>query len=161
MKYSQLYSDSEIENLFITSYFKDIGMSSIPAEKYDRDELTDKEKALLSGHAAHSVQILKGRLPLSPNHLNIILHHHSFSLLTNDLHLDLKQKEREGELIAGFETMLVTVMDVISAMITGRPFRPPTKLFESLDLIKILIADQYPQEFRLIVSFFKSFFFDK
>lgn len=161
MKYSQLYSDSEIENLFITSYFKDIGMSSIPAEKYDRDELSNKEKALLAGHAAHSVQILKGRLPLSPNHLNIILHHHSFSLLTNDLHLDLKQKEREGELIAGFETMLVTVMDVISAMITGRPFRPPTKLFESLDLIKILIADQYPQEFRLIVSFFKSFFFDK
>lgn len=161
MKYSQLYSDQEIENLFITSYFKDIGMSSIPAEKYDQDNLTEKEKALLAKHATHSVQILKGRLPLSPNHLNIIQHHHSFSLLTNDLHLDLKRKEKDGELIAGFETMLVTVMDVISAMITGRPFRPPTKLFESLDLVKILIADQYPQEFRLIVSYFKSFFFDK
>lgn len=161
MKYSQLYSDQDIENLFITSYFKDIGMCSIPTEKYDQDNLTEKEKDLLSRHAEHSVQILKGRLPLSPNHLNIILHHHSFSLLTNDLHLDLKSKEQSGELIAGFETMLVTVMDVISAMITGRPFRPPTKLFESLDLIKILIADQYPQEFRLVVSFFKSFFFDK
>ncbi len=161
MKYSQLYTDQEIENLFITSYFKDIGMSSIPAEKYDQDNLTEKEKELLSRHAQHSVQILRGRLPLSPNHINIIQHHHSFSLLTNDLHLDLKSKEQSGELIAGFETMLVTVMDVISAMITGRPFRPPTKLFESLDLVKILIADQYPQEFRLIVSYFKSFFFDK
>lgn len=161
MKYSQLYSDQEIENLFITSYFKDIGMSAIPAEKYDQDNLTEDEKDLLSRHAQHSVQILKGRLPLSPNHLNIIQHHHSFSLLTNDLHLDLRKKEQSGELIAGFETMLVTVMDVISAMITGRPFREPTKLFEALDLIKILIADQYPQEFRLIVSYFKSFFFDK
>jgi hypothetical protein len=161
MKYSQLYTDQEIENLFVTSYFKDIGMSSIPAEKYDQDNLTEKEKELLSRHAQHSVQILRGRLPLSPNHINIIQHHHSFSLLTNDLHLDLKSKEQSGELIAGFETMLVTVMDVISAMITGRPFRPPTKLFESLDLVKILIADQYPQEFRLIVSYFKSFFFDK
>jgi len=161
MKYSQLYSDQEIENLFITSYFKDIGMCSIPAEKYDQDNLTEGEKVLLSQHADHSVQILKGRLPLSPNHLAIIKHHHSFSLLTNELHLDLSKKQSDGELIAGFETMLVTVMDIISAMITGRPFRPPTKLFESLDLIKILIADQYPQEFRLIVSYFKSFFYDK
>ena len=102
MKYSQLYTDQEIENLFITSYFKDIGMSSIPAEKYDQDNLTEKEKELLSRHAQHSVQILRGRLPLSPNHINIIQHHHSFSLLTNDLHLDLKSKEQSGELIAGF-----------------------------------------------------------
>ncbi|MCF8060172.1 MAG: hypothetical protein K9K67_12805 [Bacteriovoracaceae bacterium] len=161
MKYSQLYSDQEIENLFITSYFKDIGMSSIPAEKYDQDNLSENEKELLSRHAQHSVQILRGRLPLSPNHINIIQHHHSFSLLKNEFQLNLKSKEQSGELIAGFETMLITVMDVISAMITGRPFRRPTKLFESLDLIKILIADQYPQEFRLIVSYFKSFFFDK
>jgi len=161
MKYSQLYSDQEIENLFITSYFKDIGMSSIPAEKYDQDNLTEKEKEILSNHAINSVQILKGRLPLSPNHLSIIEHHHTFSLLSNKLQLNLKDKQKEGELIAGFETMLVTVMDIISAMITGRPFRKPTKIFESLDLIKILIADQYPQEFRLIVSYFKNFFIDR
>ncbi len=161
MKYSQLYSDQEIENLFITSYFKDIGMSAIPAEKYDQDDLSEKEKEVLSAHAQNSVQILKGRLPLSPNHLSIIEHHHTFSLLTNKLQLNLKDKQKEGELIAGFETMLVTVMDIISAMITGRPFRKPTKIFESLDLVKILIADQYPQEFRLIVSYFKNFFIDR
>jgi HD-GYP domain-containing protein (c-di-GMP phosphodiesterase class II) len=161
MKYSQLYSDQEIENLFITSYFKDIGMSSIPTEKYDQEELSDKEKEILSAHATNSVQILKGRLPLSPNHLSIIEHHHTFSLLTNKLQLNLREKQKEGEIIAGFETMLVTVMDVISAMITGRPFRKPTKIFEALDLIKILIADQYPQEFRLIVSYFKNFFIDR
>ena len=161
MKYSQLYNDQEVENLFITSYFKDIGMSAIPIEKYDQESLSEDERVLLSKHAEHSVQILKGRLPLNPNHLSIIEHHHTFSLLSNDLHLDLRAKQSEGELIAGFETMLVTVMDVISAMITGRPYRKPTKLFESLDLIKILIADQYPQEFRLIVSYFKSFFFDR
>lgn len=161
MKYSQLYSDQEIENLFITSYFKDIGMSSIPAEKYDQEELSDNEREILSAHAQRSVQILKGRLPLSPNHLSIIENHHTFSLLSNQLQLNLKDKQKEGLLIAGFETMLVTVMDVIAAMITGRPFRKPTKIFESLDLVRILIADQYPQEFRLIVSYFKNFYFDK
>lgn len=161
MKYSQLYSDQEIEELFITSYFKDIGMSSIPTEKYDADNLSEEEKELLSQHATHSVQILKGRIPIPPNHLTIIQNHHTFSLLNNDLSLNLTGRETETEMIAGFETMLVTVMDVISAMITGRPFRKPTKLFEALDLIKILIADQYPQEFRLIVSYFKSFFFDR
>lgn len=161
MKYSQLYSDQEIEELFITSYFKDIGMCSIPTEKYDADNLNDEEKKLLSQHATHSVQILKGRIPIPPNHLTIIQNHHTFSLLNNDLSLNFTKGEGEDEMIAGFETMLVTVMDVISAMITGRPFRKPTKIFEALDLIKILIADQYPQEFRLVVSYFKSFFFDR
>ena len=136
-------------------------MSAIPAEKYDQDNLTDKEKEVLSAHATNSVQILKGRLPLSPNHLSIIEHHHTFSLLSNKLQLNLKEKQKDGELIAGFETMLVTVMDIISAMITGRPFRKPTKIFEALDLVKILIADQYPQEFRLVVSYFKNFFIDR
>jgi HD-GYP domain-containing protein (c-di-GMP phosphodiesterase class II) len=56
--------------------------------------------------------------------------------------------------------MLVTVMDVISAMISGRPYRKASSLYESLDLIKLLIADQYPQEFKLIVTYFRSFFFN-
>lgn len=161
MKYSQLYSDADIENLFITSYFKDIGMSAIPTEKYDQDNLTEKEKTILSSHPINSVKILKGRLPLSPNHLSIIEYHHTFSLLSNKLQLNLKDKQKEGELIAGFETILVTVMDIISAMIAGRPFREPTKIFEALDLVKVLIANQYPQEFRLIVSYFKNFFIDR
>lgn len=158
-KYSQQYSDQEIENLFITSYFKDIGMSSIPTSKYDQEDLSEEEKVLLQRHAQNSIQILKGRIPLSPNHYSIIENHHSFSLLSNEIKTEIIGPKKG--VIAGFETMVISVMDIVSAMISGRPYRKANNLFESLDLIKLLIADQYPQEFRLIVSYFRSFFYKK
>ncbi len=156
-KYSQLYSDQEIENYFITSLFKDIGMSAIPVDKYDQDELNDEEKELLRKHAEHSINLLKGRVPLSPNHLTIINNHHSFSLLTSELSTSIIGPN-DKDIVAGFETMIISIMDIVSAMISGRPYRKASNLFESLDLIKLLIADQYPQEFRQIVSYFKNFF---
>jgi HD-GYP domain-containing protein (c-di-GMP phosphodiesterase class II) len=157
LKTASLYSNSEIINLFLTSYFKDIGMSAIPTEKYDQEELSEEEKVLLAKHANHSVEILQGRTSLGPSYLKIIENHHSFSLLTQNLELNL---DSDDKVLAGFETMLVTVMDVISAMISGRPYRKASSLYESLDLIKLLIADQYPQEFKLIVTYFRSFFFN-
>lgn len=160
LKLSHLFNAKDVENLFLTSYFKDIGMSSIPTIKYDQAELNDDEKRLLAGHASHSVNILQGRIPLGPQYLTIIENHHSFSLLAQDLGTPTAQG-RQGEIIAGFETMLVCVMDVIAAMISGRPFRPASNLFDALELVKLLIAEQYPQEFKLIVTYFKNFFFKK
>ncbi|MFT6071225.1 MAG: HD-GYP domain-containing protein (c-di-GMP phosphodiesterase class II) [Bacteriovoracaceae bacterium] len=157
LKNANLYNNSEIINLFLTSYFKDIGMSAIPTEKYDQEELSENEKVLLAKHAHLSVEILQGRTSLGPSYLKIIENHHSFSLLTQNLELNLNS---DDNVLAGFETMLVTVMDVISAMISGRPYRKASSLYESLDLIKLLIADQYPQEFKLIVTYFRSFFFN-
>ena len=60
--------------------------------------------------------------------------------------------------IFGFETMMISVMDTVAAMTTDRPFRKAESLFKSLDLIRLLIGDQYPQEFKLIVFYFKNFF---
>ena len=160
LKMSHLFNAKDVENLFLTSYFKDIGMSAIPTEKYDQAELDDDEKRLLAGHARHSVNILQSRIPLGPQYLTIIENHHSFSLLAQDLGVPTAQG-RQGEIIAGFETMLVCVMDVIAAMISGRPFRTASNLFDALELVKLLIAEQYPQEFKIIVTYFKNFFFKK
>jgi HD-GYP domain-containing protein (c-di-GMP phosphodiesterase class II) len=155
LKMARLYSEKEVESLFVTSYFKDIGMSAIPTVKYDQEDLSTDDKHLLAKHAAYSVQILEGRIPLGPHHLKIIENHHSFSLLTRDLGLvDISDKT----LIKGFESMIVSTMDIIAAMITERPYRSATPIFEALELIKVLVADQYPHEFRLIVSYFKNFF---
>jgi len=159
LKQSRLYGQREIENLFITSFFKDIGMSAIPTEKYDEEELSEEDKKLLAKHAQLSVQILTGRIQLSPTHLKIIENHHTFSLLNKDYKLDPVEMEGEEKVISGFETMIISVMDIISAMIAERPYRSATTLFDSLELVKILIADQYPQEFRVIVNYFKNFFF--
>lgn len=158
LKQSHLYSDREIEQYFLTSYFKDVGMSAIPTEKYDQEDLSPEDKILLTKHAKTSVLILEGRVQLSPNHMSIIKNHHMFSLLTDRLTQNIEKEDSE---LNGFETMVISIMDVIAAMITERPYRNPTTLFESLELVKLLVTDQYPQEFRMIVSYFKTFFLKK
>ena len=160
LKYSKKYNDQEIESLFITSYFKDIGMSSIPEEKYNDDNLSIDDKELINAHANHSVEILKGRINLSPNHYLIIESHHSFSLLKSNYDIIPRDKS-ELTKVFGFETAIISAMDIIAAAIHGRPFREPVKVFDALALIKNLIADKYPQEFKMIVGYFKKFFFDK
>lgn len=155
MKNSRLYIDKDIELFFLTSYFKDIGMSAIPVEKYNQEHLDEEDRILLAGHPQLSVNILKGRVPLPPNHLRIIENHHIYSTLTNQLNLADKD---DPNTVYGFETMMISVMDTVAAMITERPFRRAESLFKSLDLIRILIGEQYPQEFKLIVFYFKNFF---
>jgi hypothetical protein len=155
MKNSRMYIDKDIELFFLTSYLKDIGMSAIPVEKYNQENLSDEDKKLLSTHPQLSVNILKGRVPLPPNHLKIIENHHIYSTLTNRLNLADKD---DPNTVFGFETMVISAMDTVAAMITDRPFRKADSLFKSLDLLRILIGEQYPQEFKLIVFYFKNFF---
>jgi hypothetical protein len=155
LRQSHLYSDREIENLFITSYFKDIGMSAIPTHKYDSQELSDEDKKRLADHPSQSVKILQGRVPISPSHLKIIEGHHRFSLINNEIFVE---DPDDTETVYGFETTITTVCDIIAAMISRRPYRDPTKLFDALDLIKALISDDHPTEFKLIVGYFRQFF---
>lgn len=155
MKNSQMYTDKDIELFFLTSYLKDIGMSAIPVEKYNEENLTEEDKQLLASHPQLSVKILKGRVPLPPNHIKIIESHHIYSTLTRRYQLAPKD---DPNAIFGFETMIISVMDTVAAMITDRPFRKRETLFKSLDIIRLLISEQYPQEFKLIVVYFKNFF---
>ena len=155
LKSSHAYSEKDFETLFIMSYFKDIGMSAIPVENYDIEDLNDHDKIILGKHADLSVQILQGRLPISPNHLKIIESHHSFSLLRNSME---NIAPPENLVVTGFETMMVNITDIVAAMISPRPYREATTLFEALDLVKLRISNQYPQEFKLIVNHFRSFF---
>lgn len=149
LRQSHLYSEKEVESLFLTSFFKDIGMSIIPSDKYDKKDLSLSDKHLINQHTEFSQDILRGRIPLSANYLDIIRNHHSISNV----------KDSENELyLAGFETMIITVMDIIAAVISERPYRKPGKLYEALEIIKSMIGNKYPQEFKLIVFFFKSFF---
>lgn len=160
LKQSHQFSNKEIETLFVTSYFKDIGMSAVATEKYNLVALTDADRKIFLDHPGISVQILQGRIPLGPTYLKIIRNHHTSSLLkdNHDVKDVIHDEETENKTILGFETVVITVLDIIAAMITGRPFRKPTNLFEALELARKLIADEYPQEFKLIVNYFKQIF---
>ena len=155
---THLFNEREIENLFLASYFKDIGFSLIPGEKYDAKNLSDKDKKLFSDHADYSYKILEGRIPLSKSYLNIIRNHH----FLNDKLKALFQKNGLGghqpEMVLGLESTLVAVFDILVAMISERPYRKSITLYQALEVIKKMMADDYPQEFRALVIFLKQFF---
>ena len=151
LRQTQLFTNQEILELFVTSFFKDIGMALVPAEQYEQKELSPSEKELVAKHATHSVEILQNRIPLSASRLKIIEHHHVFGLLN-------QEKEFKEIALTGIETMLISITDIIAAMISKRPYRQENALYDALEFIKLLISDQYPQEFKLIVNYFKQFF---
>lgn len=153
-----LFHDKEVENLFLASYLKDIGISMIPGDKYDLKTLTTKDQELFANHADFSFDLLEGRVPLSKNYLTIIKHHHFLNDKMKELLSREKKKKGEPDIIFGIESTLVSVFDILVAMTTDRPYRKGMSLYQSLELIKKMMADDYPQEFKALVVFLKQFY---
>lgn len=152
-----LFHDKEVENLFLASYLKDIGIAMIPGDKYDLKTLTTRDQELFANHADFSFDLLEGRIPLSKNYLSIIKHHHFLNDKLKDL-INKDKKKAEPEIIFGLESTLVSVFDILVAMTNDRPYRKGMSLYQSLELIKKMMADEYPQEFKALVIFLKQFY---
>ncbi len=153
-----LFHDKEVENLFLSSYLKDIGISMIPGDKYDLKTLTTRDQELFANHADFSFDLLEGRIPLSKNYLTIIKHHHFMNDKMKELLSKEKKKKVETEILFGIESTLVAVFDIIVAMTTERPYRKSLSLYQALELIKKMMADDYPQEFKALVVFLRQFY---
>lgn len=152
-----LFHDKEVENLFLASYLKDIGIAMIPGDKYDLKTLTTRDQELFANHADFSFELLDGRVPLSKNYLTIIKHHHFLNDKMKEL-LAKDRKKKEPDIIFGIESTLVSVFDILVAMTSERPYRKGMTLYQSLELIKKMMADEYPQEFKALVVFLKQFY---
>ena len=166
IKYSSQYTDKNIEELFIASIFKDVGMSMIPTHALNKEFLNDNELNAFINHPIHSTEILKNTIPLSHKYLNIIIHHHIFSQLhqskniVNLKHEKFKRKlelDKQSEVILGTETILIYLCNIITTMITKHPYRKALSLFETLKTIKPMIFEQYPMEFQLVIKYFNRF----
>jgi hypothetical protein len=153
-----LFHDKEIENLFLVSYFKDLGFSMIPSGKFDLKTLTTRDQELFANHADYSFDLLDGRIPLSKNHLTIIKHHHFMNDKMKQYLLKDRPTDQGPEIIFGLESTLVSVFDIVIAMTSDRPYRKGMSLYQSMEVIKRMMADDYPQEFKALVIFFKQFF---
>jgi hypothetical protein len=153
-----LFHDKEVENLFLTSYLKDIGIAMIPGDKYDLKTLTTRDQDLFASHADFSFDLLEGRVPLSKNYLTIIKHHHFLNDKMKELIQKDRKKKNEPEIIFGIESTLVAVFDILVAMTSDRPYRKGMTLYQSLELIKKMMAEEYPQEFKALVIFLKQFY---
>lgn len=151
LKEIKIFSDRENENLFLASYFKDIGMSFVSRETWDSSNLNEFDNDSLSKHSENSFKILDGRIGLSKKYLNIIKNHNHLNHKIN------KQKNSSAQsmndTIYGIETVLVNAIDVFVAMINTRPYRTGYSPYKALEFLKILIADDYPQEYKALVKF--------
>ncbi len=155
---THLFHDKEVENLFLTSYLKDIGLSMIPDEKYDLKSLSTRDQKLFADHADFSFDLLEGRIPLSKNYLTIIKHHHFLNEKIKELLSPKKHRAKnESDMVFGLESTLVSVFDILVAMTNDRPYRKGMSLYQSLEVIKKMMADEYPQEFKALVVFLKQF----
>jgi HD-GYP domain-containing protein (c-di-GMP phosphodiesterase class II) len=155
IRYSKIFSKKECEYLFACSYFKDIGMSALPEEKYEEEFLSEQDKTIFSKHPQISVDILKARIPLPPQYLEIIRSHHFISLLDKD---GEQASQNKHQVLQGSETMFVCILDIVAAMISGRPYRSATKLFEALEYVRPFMMSKFPHEFKIMVNYFRSFF---
>lgn len=156
LQHTKIFNEKEIHNLFLTSYFKDIGMSFIPREKLELAHLSDFEKKIFSDHATHSLSILEGRVPLSKTNLNMIANHHFLNYIIQAKATG-RAISKDAELLTGVESVILSAIDILVAMTNDRPYREKISVFRALEFLKKVIADDYPQEFRSLVIFMKRF----
>lgn len=150
---NKIFSDKEVENLFLIGLIKDLGMGKIPGHKILINEFTEEEQLLMTGHAKTSVDLLQSRVPLNKTSFEIIKNHHYYHNLTIGAH-----NENAPAALIGIETTLVSIFDYIAYMIQDKPFQKNISLFETLTIVKDLISDQYPHEYRALIIFLKNFF---
>ncbi len=159
MQTIHLFHEKEVENLFLASYLKDIGLSMIPEDRLDIKNLDSRDKDLFASHSDFSFDLLEGRIPLSKNYLTIVRHHHFLNDKLKDLAgAERTEEKKDQDVVLGIESTLVGVFDIIVAMTTPRPYRKALTLFQALEIIKKMMADDYPQEFRALVVFLKQFY---
>ncbi len=144
---NKLFSDKETQKLFAASYFKDIGMSLIPSDKFDIETPNNKDKNEIADHAGHSVQVLENRVALTPEQIELIANHHKIIEETDNT-----------DIFYGFETMIVSITDIIAAMTSDRPYRKRHSLYQSLEYIREILGQSHAKEFKLLVIFLKNFF---
>lgn len=161
-----LFNEKETQDLFVISLLKDIGMSIIPKHAWDRKELDVVQQRSLSMHANHSVHLLKDRLPIHKTALTIIEHHHFHNDIVRH-YLQNKQQSKEtkgqdrtysSDVIHGIETALVAISDLIVAMQTTRPYRPPYTIANIQNVLWLVTKDHYPTEEKILTKHLHQFF---
>lgn len=151
LRFTKHFSEREVKMLFMTSYFKDIGMSLLPTDTFEKENLDETERKLVKDHSIHSINILQGRVPLNPSYFNIISNHHNFSLIN-------PEEDDDKDLVEGIETLFVVMMDMFVAMISKRPYREGITVYEALKKLSLIYGKDYPREFKAFVQFIQRFF---
>ncbi len=115
------WSEGRIQGLRVASVVHDIGKISIPAEVLTKPtKLTKAEREMINGHPETAYTILKD-IPFAWPIAEIVRQHHE-KLDGSGYPFGLK-----GDAILP-ESRVLTVADIVEAMSSFRPYRPPIPL---------------------------------
>lgn len=156
VKYN-IFSNREIQDLFVISLLKDLGMCFLPREAWDKRNLDNYQQEALNKHSQNSVQLLKDRIPIHSSGLHIIEHHH-FHNDTVRKFLKEQKIEQDQTLVHGIETTITAMADLICAMYSPRPYRKAYPLDTIKKITHLVLRDLYPEEDKLLISFVDHFF---
>jgi HD-GYP domain-containing protein (c-di-GMP phosphodiesterase class II) len=156
---AKIFNKREIENLFLISYFKDIGMCYLSEETLDSKNLTFEDKKAIGMHPQNSFLLLENRVPFSAQALKIISDHNFLNPQISSI-LNGSSTIPSLNVEYGLESYIIAMFDIFASMTNQRPYRDEKvfSTFQALELMKKLLADKYPHEFKALVHFFKKFF---
>lgn len=147
----KIFTPKEVENLFLASLLKDVGMGVIPDEQFHKEGLTPQESRLFSSHPEQSEKILEGRVPFTPEYFEIIGRHHEITTAHS-------AKVESSTQLCGLETVMVAVADILCAITCDRPYRKKEGYYQALEKIRPIMGKEYSQEFKYLVQFCRHFF---
>lgn len=150
---AKIYTKNEVHNMFTTCYFKDFGTNVLNPEYPDF-----LRQNLNKYNADYSIEILNGRVPLNKPYINIIKKYQEFN---NKLYSALEKEENtigESSSFYGLSSTLFNSVELIISTLNRQEMQDNYGLFQVLELLKNSIADEYSQEFKLLVQFTKDFF---
>lgn len=154
---AKIYTPNEIQNMFVTSYFKDFGTNILNPE-FPQIKHEDLNKY----NTEYSIDILSNRIPLNKPYINIIKKYQEFN---NKLHVALENDQNiisdDNSAFYGLSSTLFNSVEMIISTLNRKEMQDKYGLYKVLELLKNSIADEYSQEYRMLVQFTKDFFNNK
>jgi putative nucleotidyltransferase with HDIG domain len=133
------FSKDKVDAIYIGALLHDIGKIAIPAEILNKPgKLTPIEFEIVKTHPLKGYDILKN-IDFPPEVLDIVYHHHERLDGTG-----YPDGLRNGDI--SLEVGIVSVADVVEAMASHRPYRPPLGIDTALSEIEKWKGIKYYEE---------------
>ena len=120
---------ADIERLYSSAMFHDVGKATIPLAVLDKPgRLDPKERALIETHPGAGYDILEHNENISPEILDAVRHHHEY--LDGSGYPDGLCAESICDLVR-----VLTVSDIFAALIEQRPYKMTRSRAEAYDIL--------------------------
>jgi len=120
---------ADIERLYSSAMFHDVGKAKIPLNVLDKPgRLDPEERALIETHPAAGYDILKETDGISPEILDAVRHHHEY--LDGSGYPDALCADSICDLVR-----VLTISDIFAALIEERPYKATRSRAEAYDIL--------------------------